>query len=99
MLLKHLLEVQLIKIGIKTINNEHAAVSTAFDQVCSEQEIQQFVHPNQQFAATLFQDVDNLGHLNVVTKVGFAQAFLTRLRNRGTEVETLTSKAIVFTVS
>jgi hypothetical protein len=80
------------------ISNEHSAILAAFDQTATEQQIQSYVHPNQQFASTLFQEVDKLPHLNVLTKIGFAQSFLTRLRNRGTEVETLTSKAIVFTM-
>ena len=71
-LIKHLFEVQLIKIGVRMITNEHSAISSAFEQVAGEQEVQYFVHPNQQFASTLFQDVDKLAHLNVLTKVGFA---------------------------
>lgn len=30
-LIKHLFEVQLIKIGVKMITNEHSAISCAFD--------------------------------------------------------------------
>jgi len=97
-LLKHLLEVELIKIGTQMITQEHSAIQAAFDQCGTEGSVQAYVHPNQQFASTLFQDVDSLAHLNVLTKLGFAHSFMTRLRNRCTEVETLTSKAIVFTM-
>lgn len=45
----------------------------------------------QQFASTPYSAVDNNQHLEVVTKVGCLQEFLTRLKNRCTEVVTLTS--------
>ena len=48
----------------------------------------------------MYPTVDKIPHLDVVAKVGFLQGFLTRLRNRCTEVETLTSgPGIVFSVS
>ena len=40
---------------------------------------------------TLYDDVDRLSHLDSINKVSHIQTFLTRLKNRGTEVETLTS--------
>lgn len=62
--------------------------------------MQAFIHPQQQFASTLYQDIDKYPHLDIVTKLGFVQHYLSRLRNRATEVETLTSgPGIVFTVS
>ena len=43
--------------------------------------------------------MDTLGHLDIVQKMGFVQQFLTRLRNRCTEVDTLTSgPGIVFSM-
>ena len=57
------------------------------------------MHPQQQFASTMLQDVDRLGHLDIINKIGFVQQFLTRLRNRCTEVDTLTSgPGIVFSM-
>jgi hypothetical protein len=53
-LIKHLFEVELIKIGTRMITNEHSAISSAFEQTAGEQDVQYFVHPNQQFASTLF---------------------------------------------
>jgi len=47
----------------------------------------------------MFQDVDSLSHLDIINKLGFVQQFLTRLRNRCTEVDTLTSgPGIVFSM-
>lgn len=57
------------------------------------------VHPQQQFASTVLQNVDKNSHLDVVQKVAPVQSFLTRLKNRCTEVETLTSgPGLVFTL-
>lgn len=57
------------------------------------------IHPFQQFAATFFDRVDPNQHLDVVNKLSSVQVFLTKLKNRGTEVETLTSgPGMVFTV-
>ena len=57
------------------------------------------VHPFQQFASTLYATVDKNSHLDLVSKFGEVQKFITKLRNRGTEVETLTSgPGMVFTV-
>ena len=56
------------------------------------------IHPFQQFAATLYDKVDVQKHLDMCEKLTAVQEFLTRLGNRGTEVETLTSgPGIVFT--
>lgn len=47
----------------------------------------------------MLQDVNKLSHLDIVNKIGFVQQFLTRLRNRCTEVDTLTSgPGIVFSM-
>lgn len=56
------------------------------------------IHPFQQFAATLYDKVDPQKHLDMSEKLNFVQEFLTKLINRGTEVETLTSgPGVVFT--
>ena len=48
----------------------------------------------------MYQEIDRNQHLDIVSKLGFVQQFLTRLRNRSQEVQTLTSgPGIVFTVS
>ena len=61
--------------------------------------IQYHIHPFQQFAATLFDRVDPHSHLDLLNKMYPLQKFLTKLSNRGTEVETLTSgPGMVFTV-
>ena len=57
------------------------------------------IHPFQQFAATFYDEVDPNWHLDVSQKLGFVQSFLTKLRNRGTKVDTLTSgPGMVFTI-
>ena len=72
----------------------------AFEENGTDIDVQAFIHPQQQFASTLYQDIDKYPHLDIVTKLGFVQHYLSRLRNRATEVETLTSgPGIVFTVS
>jgi chloramphenicol O-acetyltransferase len=65
----------------------------------ADNQINAFIHPYQQFASTLFETVDRNPHLDIVTKASFVQQFLTRLRNRCTEVETLTSgPGVVFSM-
>ena len=99
-IIRVLIDCRLIKIATQMIEAEHSALEVAFEQVASEQLVQAYVHPQQQFASTIFQQVDRNAHLDVVSKLGFVQQFLTRLRNRCTEVETLTSgPGIVFSVS
>lgn len=98
--IRQIIECRLIKYAVQMIEAEHSALEVAFEQVASEQLVQAYVHPQQQFASTIFQQVDRNAHLDVVSKLGFVQQFLTRLRNRCTEVETLTSgPGIVFSVS
>jgi hypothetical protein len=47
----------------------------------------------------LYDRVDPLSHLDPINKISFIQQFLTRLKNRGTEVKTLTSgPGYVFTL-
>ena len=98
--IRQIIDCRLIKYAVQMIEAEHSALEAAFEQAASEQLVQAYVHPQQQFASTMFQQVDRNAHLDVVSKLGFVQQFLTRLRNRCTEVETLTSgPGIVFSVS
>ena len=93
------LDVEMIKMSLKMIKNEHASLLAAFEQGAADGRVHAFVHPQQQFASTLYQSVDPNSHLNVVNKLDFVQSFLTKLRNRCTEVETLASgPGIVFSM-
>lgn len=93
------LDVEMIKMSLKMIKNEHASLLAAFEQGAADGRVHAFVHPQQQFASTLYQSVDPNSHLNVVNKLDFVQSFLTKLRNRCTEVETLASgPGIVFSI-
>jgi len=50
-----------------------------------------YINPWQQYASTVDQMVDKRNHLDPINKVSFAQKFLTQIRNRCLEIETLTS--------
>lgn len=66
--------------------------------MCSKN-IDSNIDPSQCFAATLFDQVNQNSHLELVNRMSSMQSFLTKLRNRGMEIETLTSgPGIVFTV-
>lgn len=81
------------------IQAESNALHCAFEVSAEEKKIKHFVHPSQQYASTPYSKVDQAPHLAVETKVEFLQSFLTRLRNRCTEVETLTSgPGLVFSI-
>lgn len=98
--IKNILEVNLLKIGIEMVKAEHTALQTCFEVQAQSQSLAVHVHPSQQFASTPYSAVDRVPHLDVVTKVGFLQQFLTRLKNRCTEVVTLTSGPnLLFSVS
>lgn len=89
----------MIKISLDIITAEQASFAATFEQGAADNMIHALVHPTQQFASTLYQSVDKNSHLNVVNKVEFVQSFLTKLRNRCTEVETLASgPGIVFSI-
>ena len=93
------LHVEMIEMSLNMIEREHASLLAAFEQGAADWRVHAFVHPQQQFASTLFQSVDKESHLDVVNKLGFVQSFLTKLRNRCTEVETLASgPGIVFSM-
>jgi len=68
---KMMLEQYLIRIAIQTIRAEVAALEGAFEETGSEIQIQAFVHPQQQFASTMYQDIDKNQHLDIVSKLGF----------------------------
>lgn len=96
---KQVLDIEMIKISLDTITTEQASFHATFEQGAAEKSVHVLVHPTQQFASTLYQSVDKDCHLNVVNKVEFVQSFLTKLRNRCTEVETLASgPGIVFSI-
>lgn len=91
------IEKLLIKASVKTLDSEHSALTKCFTvQVPS---IQYHIHPFQQFAATFFDKVDPNFNTDVSNKVNSIQELLTKMRNRSTEVETLTSgPGLVLTV-
>ena len=92
-------EVLLIKEGIKLISKHDEALKGCLEMGAADNQINAFIHPYQQFASTLFETVDRNSHLDIVTKASFVQQFLTRLKNRCTEVETLTSgPGVVFSM-
>lgn len=96
---RRLLDSELVKLSLNVIKSEHASLQATFEVGASNEDLQAFVHPQQQFAATLYQCVDENSHLNVLNKLDFVQTFLTKLRNRCTEVETLASgPGIVFSM-
>lgn len=96
---RRVLDIGMIKLSLGMIKNEHASLLAAFEQGAAEDGVHAFVHPQQQFASTLYQSVDHNSHLNVVNKLDFVQSFLTKLRNRCTEVDTLASgPGIVFSM-
>lgn len=83
--------------SVQVLDAETTALANCFK--LSQPKIQFRIHPFQQFAATLYDKVDPKSHLSMEMKLGFVQEFLTKLGNRGTEVETLTSgPGIVFTM-
>ena len=96
---RRVLDVEMIKMSLDMIQREHASLQAAFEQGAADEKVHAHVHPQQQFASTLYQSVDQNSHLDVVNKLGFVQSFLTKLRNRCTEVETLASgPGIVFSM-
>jgi hypothetical protein len=91
------IEINLVKAAIKAVEDDKAALTKCFDM--SVKEIEAHIHPFQQFAATCYFQVDPASHLDMVTKMSEVQKFVTKLRNRGTEVATLTSgPGMVFTI-
>ncbi len=96
MVLSNEIEKHITRASVKAIDAETMALTRCF--TISQPKIQMRIHPFQQFAATLYDQVDVQKHLDLVTKLSFVQEFLTKLANRGTDVETLTSgPGVVFT--
>ena len=96
LVLRNEIEKHITRAAIYALDGENAALSRCFTQSIAK--IQMHIHPFQQFAATFYDAVDPNLHLDVTNKIEPVQTFLTRLRNRGTEVETLTSgPGMVFT--
>ena len=87
--LKNEIEKHITKAAIRTLNDEQTALTKCFD--FSITGIKYHIHPFQQFAATFYDQVDHDNHLNIENKLVPIQHFLTELKNRGTEVKTLTS--------
>lgn len=93
------LDLEMTKAATALISKEQAGLMGCFEMGTAENQINAYVHPQQQFASTLFETVNRNSHLDIVTKVSFVQQFLTRLKNRCTEVETLTSgPGVVFSL-
>ncbi|CDW83349.1 UNKNOWN [Stylonychia lemnae] len=91
------IERQIVKSAISAIDQEASALANCFSM--NSKMIDMHIHPFQQFASTCYSVVDQNSHLDMVTKVAEVQKFITKLRNRGTEVETLTSgPGMVFTI-
>jgi hypothetical protein len=98
-IIKHEFDLHLINEAISLINQYHTGLLGWLEMGAADNQISAFIFPYQQFAGTLFETVDRNSHLDIVTKASFIQQFLTRLRNRWTEVETLTSgPGIVFSM-
>ena len=91
------IEKEIVRASVRALDSETSALTRCFTLAVGK--IQHLIHPHQQFAACLYDRVDPASHLDVVNKVEAVQTLLTKLRNRGTEVDTLTSgTGMVFTV-
>lgn len=87
----------IVNAAIQVIESETAAITGCYNLTATS--IASHIHPFQQFASTLYSRVDPNSHLDIVTKLSEVQRFITKLNNRGTEVETLTSgPGMVFTI-
>lgn len=91
------LERNIIVSAVRTFDSEVQALTGCLKN--ESKEIDAHIHPFQQFAVTLYDRVDPHSHLDPINKCSHVQTFITRLKNRGTEVETLTSgPGYVFTL-
>ncbi|CDW82479.1 UNKNOWN [Stylonychia lemnae] len=79
----------LISASYKMLDMETSALCRAFE--VNGKLLEFYVHPCQQFASTRDQKVDKRNHLDIINKVSFAQRFLTQIKNRCLEIETITS--------
>jgi hypothetical protein len=91
------IEKEIVRASVRALDTETTALTRAFTLAVGK--VEYLIHPHQQFAACQYDQVDPASHLDVVNKVEAIQTLLTKLRNRGTEVDTLTSgTGMVFTV-
>ena len=79
-----------MEIAIKMFDRESASLAKVFE--LTNISLQAFIHPAQQYAST-FDTEDHRHHLDLINKVGIMQLFLTRIKNRSLEVQTITSGA------
>lgn len=77
--------------ALEMFQKETSSLTKAFEM--TNLNIQAFIHPVQQFASTLDQEVDNRNHLDIINKVGPIQKMLTQIKNRSLEIQTITSGA------
>lgn len=68
--IKQILDVNLIRIAIDMVRNEHSALQACFEASAQDKQFSVYVHPSQQFASTPYSMVDRAPHLDVVSKVG-----------------------------
>ena len=71
------------------MNNQTAAISKSLEMTSNK--IGKHIGARQGFCATLFDDINRHPHLEVVSKLEAIQTFLTKMRNRGLPMKTLTS--------
>jgi len=90
------IEVRLIKQSISVMRKHISAISKCLE--LSSKTLEKSIEPYQLFASTLYDNINKNAHLEMINRVPVVQTFLTRLRNRGMDIETLTSgPGIVFT--
>jgi hypothetical protein len=95
-ILKNEIEKLFLSSGISALGTQVAAISKSLE-LCSNK-IDKHIPSKQRFCATLFDDINRHPHLEVVSKLHAIQVFLTKTRNRGLPMKTLTSgPGIVFT--
>lgn len=79
----------LMHAAIYAMDVQCAAISRSLE-LCSNK-IDKHVMPLQGFCATLYDDINRSPHLEIASKLPQIQVFLTKLRNRGLPIKTLTS--------
>jgi hypothetical protein len=79
----------MMRTAIDMLTKESSFLCKAFE--LSNIRIQACIHPVQQFASTFDHKIDVRNHLDIVNKVPSIQKFLTQIRNRSLEVQTITS--------
>ena len=85
------IDVILLKMGHDAINNQVSSISKCLD-MASQNLDQGYVENWQNFAPTLADyNPNKQRHLDPLNRIGEMQTWLTRLKNRGMDIETLTS--------